>query len=109
MKSIIFLGDSLDRLRDFPGDVRQDAGYQLDKIQRGSQPDDFKPISTIGQGVEELRIRDETGAYRVIYYARLPNAVYVLHVFQKKTQTTAKRDIDLAAKRFNELMREKND
>lgn len=107
MKTITFLCDSLDRLRDFPDDVRQDTGYQLDKIQRGRQPDDFKPMPIIGQGVEELRIRDETGAYRVIYYARLPDAVYVLHAFQKKTQTTAKRDLDLAAKRFNDLMRAK--
>lgn len=105
MKPITFLGDSLNHLRDFPDDVRQDAGYQLDKIQRGRQPDDFKPMPTIGQGVEELRITDDTGAYRVIYYTRLANAVYVLHAFQKKTQTTAKRDIELAAKRYSDLMR----
>ncbi|WP_374089247.1 XRE family transcriptional regulator [Methylomicrobium lacus] len=105
MKQITFLGDSLARLRDFPADVRQDAGFQLDKLQRGRQPDDFKPMPVIGQGVEELRIVDESGAFRVIYYARRPESVYVLHTFQKKTQTTAKRDIDLAAKRYIDLMR----
>jgi phage-related protein len=107
MKPITFLGDSLNRLRDFSEDIRQDAGYQLDKIQRGYQPDDFKPMPIIGQGVEELRLLDDTGAYRVIYYARMAESIYVLHAFQKKTQTTSKRDIDLATKRYNELIRAK--
>jgi phage-related protein len=107
MKQIRFLGDSLKCLREFPQDARHDAGYQLDKVQRGEQAADFKPIPTIGSGVEELRIRDESGAYRVIYTARRPDAVYVLHAFQKKTQTTAKRDIDLARTRFAELPKDK--
>lgn len=102
-KSIRFLGDSLERLREFPEDVKQDAGYQLDKVQRGMQPDDFKPMPSIGKGVEEIRLWDDTGTYRVIYTARLADAVYVLHAFAKKTQATAKRDIDLARKRYAEL------
>jgi phage-related protein len=105
MKPIRFLGDALKCLRDFPEDARHDAGFQLDKVQRGQQPDDFKPMPSIGRGVEELRIWDESGTYRVVYAARLADAVYVLHAFQKKTQATSKRDIDLAAARFNELMR----
>ncbi|HAU0837470.1 TPA: type II toxin-antitoxin system RelE/ParE family toxin [Legionella pneumophila] len=64
-------------------------------------------MPSIGKGVEEIRIWDESGTYRVIYTARLADAVYVLHAFQKKTQTTAKRDIDLAKVRFAELMRSK--
>ncbi|HAT1802592.1 TPA: type II toxin-antitoxin system RelE/ParE family toxin [Legionella pneumophila] len=107
MKPIRFLGDSLTRLREFDADAKQDAGYQLDKVQRGEQPDDFKPMPSIGKGVEEIRIWDESGTYRVIYTARLADAVYVLHAFQKKTQTTAKRDIDLAKARFAKLMRSK--
>ncbi|HAU0842394.1 TPA: type II toxin-antitoxin system RelE/ParE family toxin [Legionella pneumophila] len=107
MKPIRFLGDSLSRLREFDVDAKQDAGYQLDKVQRGEQPDDFKPMPSIGKGVEEIRIWDESGTYRVIYTARLADAVYVLHAFQKKTQATAKRDIDLAKTRFTELMRSK--
>jgi phage-related protein len=105
MKPIRFLGDALKCLRDFPEDARHDAGFQLDKVQRGQQPDDFKLMPSIGRGVEELRIWDESGTYRVVYTARLADAVYVLHAFQKKTQATSKRDIDLAAARFNELMR----
>lgn len=99
-KPIEFLGDYLRSLREFPDDAKQDAGYQLDRVQHGLQPDDFKPMPSIGKGVEEIRIRDDTGAYRVIYTARLADAVYVLHAFQKKTQATSKRDIDLAKQRF---------
>ena len=105
IKPIEFLGDSLRSLREFPDDAKRDAGYQLDRVQHGLQPDDFKPMPTIGKGVEEIRVRDDTGAYRVIYTARLADAVYVLHAFQKKTQTTSKRDIELAKQRFALLSR----
>ena len=103
MKPCYFLGDSLERLREFPKDMQQDAGYQLELVQGGKQPEDFKPMPTIGRGVEEIRVRDDSGAYRVIYTARLADAVYVLHAFQKKTQATSQRDLDLARKRFQQL------
>jgi phage-related protein len=103
MKKLHFLGDSLKSLREFSLDARQDAGYQLDKVQRGEQPDDFKPMPAIGRGVEEIRLWDNSGTYRVIYTARLKDIVYVLHCFQKKTQTTCKHDIDLAKKRYLEI------
>jgi phage-related protein len=77
----------------------------LDKVQRGEQPDDFKPMPLVGKGVEEIRVTDESGAYRVIYLARRAEAVYVLHAFQKKTQATARRDIEMARKRFAQLSR----
>lgn len=105
MKPISFLADSLKVVRTFPEAARQDAGYQLDRLQRGLQPDDFKPVPTVGSGVEELRVWCEQGTFRVVYIARLADAVYVLHAFQKKTQATAKSDIDLAARRYRELMR----
>lgn len=105
MKPIRFLGDSLKRLRDFPEDARQDAGYQLDRVQRGRQPDDFKPMPSIGKGVEEIRIWDDAGTYRVIYTARMADAVVVLHAFQKKTQTTSRRDLETARERYTELMK----
>ena len=98
-------GDSLTRLREFPEDARQDAGYQLGKVQRGEQPGDFRPMPSIGKGVEEVRVWDDSGTYRVIYTARMADAVYVLHAFQKKTQATSKRDIELAKSRYTELMR----
>ncbi|MBZ5725834.1 MAG: type II toxin-antitoxin system RelE/ParE family toxin [Acidobacteriia bacterium] len=105
MRPVRFLGDSLKCLRDFPEDPRHDAGYQLDKVQRGEQPDDFKPMAIIGKGVEEIRVTDDSGAYRVIYVARRAEAVYVLHAFQKKTQATSQRDIDTAKRRFAQLSR----
>jgi phage-related protein len=92
-------------LREFPEDVRQDAGYQLDKVQHGEQPDDFRPMPTIGKGAAELRVWDDSGTYRVIYVAKLADAVYVLHAFQKKTHATSKHDIELAKTRYAELMR----
>ena len=106
MKSVRFLGDSLKRLREFPEDVRHDAGYQLDKLQRGLQPDDFKSMPSIGKGVEEIRVWDDSGTFRVIYTARLKEAVIVLHAFQKKTQATSKQDIELARRRWVQLCKE---
>lgn len=89
-------------------DVRHDAGHQLDKVQRGLQPDDFKPMPTIGKGVEEIRIRDDDrGIYRVTYTARFANAVLVLHAFQKKTQRTSRRDIETAKARFREVVKDR--
>ena len=99
-------GDSLDDLRAFPVSARKEAGFQLDKVQSGQDPDDWKPMSTVGSGVREIRIQDATGIFRVIYIAKLGCTVYVLHCFQKKTEKTSKMDIDLATKRYKELMRE---
>jgi phage-related protein len=105
LKPVCFLGDSLQCLRDFPEDARHDAGYQLEKVQRSEQPDDFKPMAVIGKGVTEIRVTDESGAYGVIYLARRAEAVYVLHAFQKKTPATSRRDIEIAKKRFSEVSR----
>lgn len=100
MKSIIFLGDSLARLREFSDDARSEAGFQLREIQKGNDPTDWKPFKTVGKGVREIRIHEESGAFRVIYLATLEDAVLVLHSFQKKTQQTAQRDIELASSRL---------
>lgn len=99
-------GDSLDCLREFPKLARREAGFQLDRVQRGLDPFDWKPMTSVGAGARESRVRDEAGVYRVLYIAKFEDAVYVLHCFQKKTQTTPKRDIDLAAKRYRELLKE---
>ncbi len=82
-KPVSFLGDPLECLRDFPVDARHDAGYPSAKVQLGAQTDDCKPLPVIGKGVEELRISEESGAYRVIYRARRSEAVYVLHASEK--------------------------
>jgi phage-related protein len=103
MKRVEFVGDSLAALRRFPESARKEAGVQLHKVQLGYDPSDWKPMVTVGPGVREIRIRDEVGAFRVLYVASIGNAVYVLHAFQKKTQQTAKRDIDLATSRLRQI------
>lgn len=70
MKPLEFLGDSLDCLREFPREARRQAGFQLDRVQRGLEPFDWKPMSSVGTGVREIRIREESGSYRVIYVAK---------------------------------------
>ncbi|WP_408344911.1 type II toxin-antitoxin system RelE/ParE family toxin [Paraburkholderia sp. RL17-337-BIB-A] len=102
-KPLRFCGSALDDLREFSLSARRDAGHQLDQVQRGRDPDDWKPVNTIGQGVREIRIRDANGAFRIIYVAKFAEAVYVLHCFQKKTQKTSKADLDLATQRYRDL------
>lgn len=102
-KRVEFVGSALDDLRAFPTTARQEAGFQLDQVQRGRNPDDWKPLSTVGKGVREIRLQDDSGAFRVIYIAKFVEAVYVLHCFEKKTQKTRKADLDLAAKRYREV------
>ncbi|WP_374478507.1 type II toxin-antitoxin system RelE/ParE family toxin [Zoogloea sp.] len=106
MKPISFRGNSLDDLRQFPLDARREAGYQIDRVQNGLEPSDWKPMNSVGQGVKEIRIRDADGAFRVIYLAKLADAVHVLHCFQKKSEKTTEADIELARKRFRALMGE---
>jgi phage-related protein len=100
MKAIIFAGSSLADLRDFPEIARSQVGYQLREVQKGFDPHDWKPMKTVGPGVREIRIRDASGAFRVIYLAAMDDVIVVLHAFQKKTQATAQKDIDLAATRL---------
>jgi phage-related protein/predicted XRE-type DNA-binding protein len=100
MKPISFLGGSLDAIRDFPDGPRHRAGVELRAVQNGLEPNDWKPMKTVGPSVREIRIRDAMGAFRIIYLSTLPDRVLVLHAFRKKTQQTARRDIDLAARRL---------
>jgi phage-related protein len=102
-KPIVFLGNALDMIRAFPEGIRRDIGFELRQVQLGRDPSDWKPMKTIGPGVREIRVRDASGAFRVIYIATLADAVYVLHAFQKKTQATAQKDIDLAAARLKQI------
>src|SRR5208283_4486911 len=105
MKALEFVGSSKDELFAFPPSARREAGHQLFLVQDGREPDDWKPMNTVGQGVREIRVRDDAGAFRVIYVAKFADAVYVLHCFQKKTQKTAKADLDLAARRYRDLLK----
>ena len=105
-KPVEFRGSSLDDLRAFPLAARREAGHQLDQVQNGQDPDDWKPMNPVGQGVREVRIRDASGAFRIMYIAKFASAVYVLHCFQKKAEKTSKADLDLATKRYRDLLKE---
>lgn len=106
-KPVVFLGNSLEDLRAFPDDPRREAGYQIDVLQRGGTPDDFKPVAVVGSGVHEIRLRDGSGQFRVLYVAKFAEAIYILHCFQKKTRKISKKDLDLATKRYCELLKER--
>lgn len=106
LKPLRFVGDAKKRFNAFSAHAKQQAGYQLHRVQAGRQPTDFKPMPSIGPGVEELRLWDDGNrTYRVIYTARLMNAVYVLHAYQKSSQRTEKSEIALARRRPKELLR----
>jgi phage-related protein len=97
------MGDSLQRLRDFPADARADAGYQLELVQAGEPPADFRPMPDVGPGTVEIRVHSGS-EYRVFLVARFPEAVYVLHAFVKKTRTTRQADLDLGRQRYRALL-----
>ncbi len=103
MKQVIWMGSSKEDLRDFPEEARRQVGYQLEHVQEGVDPDDWKPMPNVGSGVREIRVRESSGAFRCIYLATRPEGVYVLHCFQKRTQKTSQQDLDLARRRFKSL------
>lgn len=104
MKPVHFVGTSREDLRELPETVQETAGFQLFKVQQGKDPDDWKPMTTVGPGVQELRVRDESGTYRVVYVAKFHEAVYVLHVFEKRSQKTARTDLELGKTRYADLL-----
>ncbi|EEE2004529.1 type II toxin-antitoxin system RelE/ParE family toxin [Salmonella enterica subsp. enterica serovar Kotte] len=106
-KALAFIDSSLDDLRAFPESPRHEMGYQLDLVQRGLEPNDWKPFTTVGAGVREIRVQDSDGIYRAMYVAKFEEAIYVLHCFQKKSQATSKADVDLAKRRYKELIQER--
>jgi phage-related protein len=102
-KRVFWLGSSRADLRAFPSLARRVAGFQLRRVQQGLEPNDWKPLATVGPGVREIRVR--TGLeHRVFYVAAFAEGVYVLHAFEKRTRTTTKRDLDLARSRYRALV-----
>lgn len=98
-KDVRWVGSSLHDQRALPPAVRRELGFDLRRVQQGKLPRDWKTIRTIGPGVVEIRVRGD-GAFRLMYVARFAEAVYVLHVFQKKTQKTSELDLAVARRRF---------
>lgn len=105
-KPIVWLGDSRATIRAFPEGVRQIAGFQLWRIQRGLEPNDWKPMPSVGSGVQEIRIHGDV-EHRVLYVAKFVEAVYVLHAFEKRTRRTPKEDLSLAQQRFRSLINQR--
>jgi phage-related protein len=103
-KPLAWLGSSLDDLRAFPADAKRAAGYQLGRVQQGLTPDDWKPMSTVGTGVYEIRIHTRL-EHRVFYIARFEEAIYVIHAFEKRTAQTRTADIGLARQRLADFLR----
>jgi phage-related protein len=102
-KPLFWVGSSRNDLKAFPSDARRVAGFQLRRVQQGLEPNDWKPIGTVGPGAREIRIH--TGIeHRVFYVARFTEGVYVLHAFEKRTRKTPKRDVELAGDRFRALV-----
>lgn len=99
-KEIRWVGSSYDDLRAFPSSARKEAGFQLGKVQAGLDPSDWKPFDDVGPGTKEIRIKEASGIFRVLFVAKFDEAVYVLHCFRKKTQATSKRDKDIAEARY---------
>lgn len=101
-KPLWFVGSSLDDLRNFPDEARRTAGFELRAVQNGFEPSDCRPMRAVGPGVKEVRIH-VLGEWRVVYVAKLNEAVYVLHAFQKKSRKTSRQDIELARHRYRQI------
>lgn len=102
MKRVRFMESAKDDLSAFPKAVRNRAGHELFMVQIGREPDDWKPMTSVGPGACEIRVRDPAGAFRVIYVATFKDAVYVLHAFQKKSRKTSNSDLKLARRRYRQ-------
>ena len=100
-KPLCWVGSSRRDLLDFPSEARRKAGFELRAVQRGEVPSDFKSMPTIGSGAYEIRI-NIGDAYRVFYVTKFEEGIYALHAFQKKTQKTEKRDIEIGRQRYKE-------
>lgn len=101
-KKILWLGQSQRVLKSFPTEAKIIADNQLALVQLGREPNNWKTMSIVGPGAMEIRISQQ-GQYRVIFVAKFPEAVYVLHVFQKKTQKTSKYDLNRARDAYAQI------
>ena len=104
MRGLNFVGRSKQDLNEFPANVRREAGHDLYLLQEGKEPKDWKPMKSVGLGVNEIRIHDEAGAFRVIYVAKFEEAIYVLHCFEKNSQKTSTADLAVAASRYRSVL-----
>lgn len=106
MKQIVFKGTSRAVIQSFAKEAKQKVGFELNAVQQGDLPSNWKPMKTIGAGVNEIRVK-VNNQYRVIYVAKFSEAIYVLHAFIKKTQKTVQPDIEMAKKYYQTLLEER--
>ena len=106
-KEIVWVGDSLKVVQGFPKKARKEIGSELRTVQRGQDPENWKPMKSIGPGVREIRVNSDQNQFRTIYVTKFIEAVYVLHAFQKKSQKTSPKDLKLAVKRFRQLINDR--
>lgn len=104
-KLLVWSGSARADLRALPDEPRRALGFDLRRVQLGKFARDWKPMTAVGPGVVEIRVRDAQGAFRLLYVARFADAIYVLHAFQKKSQKTSRLDLDVARKRYEEIRR----
>lgn len=103
MRKVVFEGSTLETLRQLPVAVRLRSGYEIDRIQRDMQPENWKPFSSVGKGVREVRI--QVGQqYRIMYIAKFEKRVHILHIFEKKSQKTRRTDIEIAKSRLKAVI-----
>lgn len=105
-KKILWMGSSLKDLREMSDGLREDIGRNLALVQAGLSPDDFKPMTSVGSGVYEIRAKADDNIARCFYVTKIADVVAVLHCFVKKTQKTSARDIEIGKKRYSELIKE---
>jgi phage-related protein len=110
VKRAVFHPKARDAIRGFPDDVRRELGKAIFDLQKGEKLTMplSRPMPSVASGVEELRVRDRSGAYRVFYYTRLPDSILIFHAFGKKTQKTPPHEIALAQKRLKEMFDEES-
>lgn len=104
MKSITWLGDTLKEVRRYPDIIKKELGYNIEKLQHGGEPVDWKPMPSVGLGAKEIRVHS-VNEYRVIYVAKFKESIYILHSFIKKTQKTEQKDINKAKVRYKEMLK----
>lgn len=108
MKQLVWRGSSRSRIREFPSEAQDIVGHELMRVQFGRSPADWRPMSSVGPGAIEIRVH-RPHEHRVIYVATFPEAIYVLHCFEKKTQKTSRNDIDIARNEYADLQKYRKD
>jgi phage-related protein len=98
--SVAWEGDSKEVLSGFPAGVKQNLGFELWQLQQGERPTDYRPLSSIGSGVFELRDQDERAWYRAVYLSRINDVIHVLHCFEKKSREMPRKDFEKAKQRL---------